>query len=51
MFDLEARQETVYAEVCSIVVSVLDGYNACIFAYGQVGCLHPSAICPRTKAS
>ncbi|CAN0082747.1 unnamed protein product, partial [Hapterophycus canaliculatus] len=37
VFGLEARQETVYAEVSPIVVSVLDGYNACIFAYGQTG--------------
>lgn len=36
VFGLEARQETVYAEVSPLVVSVLDGYNACIFAYGQV---------------
>ena len=27
----------MYAEVSPLVVSVLDGYNACIFAYGQVG--------------
>lgn len=26
----------MYAEVSPLVVSVLDGYNACIFAYGQV---------------
>ncbi|CAM9840016.1 unnamed protein product, partial [Ectocarpus fasciculatus] len=37
VFGLEARQETVYAEVSPLVVSVLDGYNACIFAYGQTG--------------
>eukprot|EP00752_Nemacystus_decipiens_P008634 g7710.t1 len=37
VFGLETRQETVYAEVSPLVVSVLDGYNACIFAYGQTG--------------
>eukprot|EP00903_Cladosiphon_okamuranus_P012052 g11316.t1 len=37
VFGLEARQETVYAEVSPLVVSVLDGYNTCIFAYGQTG--------------
>ncbi|CAM9259276.1 unnamed protein product [Ectocarpus sp. 12 AP-2014] len=37
VFGLEARQETVYAEVSPLVISVLDGYNACIFAYGQTG--------------
>ena len=26
-----------YADVCIQVVSVLDGYNVCIFAYGQTG--------------
>eukprot|EP00904_Undaria_pinnatifida_P006728 jgi/Undpi1/3185/HiC_scaffold_15.g06559.m1 len=37
VFGLEARQETVYAEVSPLVISVMDGYNACIFAYGQTG--------------
>ncbi|CBJ25844.1 conserved unknown protein [Ectocarpus siliculosus] len=37
VFGLEARQEMVYAEVSPLVISVLDGYNACIFAYGQTG--------------
>lgn len=27
----------MFADVSPIVVSVLDGYNACIFAYGQTG--------------
>ena len=36
VFGLEAKQETVYAEVSPLVISVMDGYNACIFAYGQV---------------
>ncbi|CAM9516916.1 unnamed protein product, partial [Laminaria digitata] len=35
VFGLEASQETVYAEVSPLVISVMDGYNACIFAYGQ----------------
>lgn len=39
VFGFEAQQETVYAEVSPLVISVLDGYNACIFAYGQVGSL------------
>lgn len=30
-------QVDVFADVSPIVVSVLDGYNACIFAYGQTG--------------
>lgn len=36
MFGPDANQEAVYAEVSPLVISVLDGYNACIFAYGQV---------------
>jgi len=27
----------VYADVSPLVTSVLDGYNLCIFAYGQTG--------------
>ena len=30
-------QQEVYAEVSPLVNSVMDGYNACIFAYGQTG--------------
>lgn len=33
-------QETVFAEVRPLVHSCLDGYNACIFAYGQVTSHH-----------
>ena len=32
-----AAQAAVYAEVASVVASVLDAYNVCIFAYGQTG--------------
>jgi len=27
----------VFADASSMVISVLDGYNVCIFAYGQTG--------------
>ena len=37
LFGLNSTQEQVYSEVSSLVVSVLDGYNVCIFAYGQTG--------------
>lgn len=37
VFSLESTQEEVYAEVSPLVTSVLDGYNVCIFAYGQTG--------------
>eukprot|EP00656_Telonema_subtile_P051544 TRINITY_DN6958_c0_g1_i3.p1 TRINITY_DN6958_c0_g1~~TRINITY_DN6958_c0_g1_i3.p1 ORF type:complete len:580 (+),score=132.77 TRINITY_DN6958_c0_g1_i3:1380-3119(+) len=33
-----STQATVYATVAPLVASVLDGYNVCIFAYGQTGC-------------
>ena len=33
----DASQEDVYAQVSPVVTSVLDGYDACIFAYGQTG--------------
>lgn len=39
----------MYAEVSPIVVSVLDGYNACIFAYGQVGLLDSLSTCVEKK--
>lgn len=36
VFPPEASQEAVYDEVSSLVRSCADGYNVCIFAYGQV---------------
>ncbi|KAL1354054.1 hypothetical protein AAHE18_05G014700 [Arachis hypogaea] len=30
-------QVDVFADASSMVTSVLDGYNVCIFAYGQTG--------------
>ncbi|TYI14014.1 hypothetical protein ES332_A08G098000v1 [Gossypium tomentosum] len=32
-----SSQDGVFSEVESVIKSVLDGYNACIFAYGQTG--------------
>jgi len=37
IFGLKTEQATVYDEVSPLVTSVLDGYNVCIFAYGQTG--------------
>lgn len=37
VFRPEARQEDVFEEVAPIVTSCVDGYNVCIFAYGQTG--------------
>ncbi|KAG5682296.1 hypothetical protein PVAND_011656 [Polypedilum vanderplanki] len=38
-YDGEASNEVIYNDICySLVESVLEGYNASIFAYGQTGC-------------
>ncbi len=37
----ESRQKDVFQDVEPLALSVIDGYNACIFAYGQSGYLFP----------
>ncbi|XP_027353198.1 kinesin-like protein KIN-14S [Abrus precatorius] len=37
VFRPEDNQEAVFTQTKPIVTSVLDGYNVCIFAYGQTG--------------
>ncbi|EEF38964.1 kinesin-like protein KIN-14T [Ricinus communis] len=37
VFHPGAVQDEVFSEVEPVIKSVLDGYNACIFAYGQTG--------------
>ncbi|KAF7242731.1 Kinesin-like protein KIFC3 [Varanus komodoensis] len=37
VFPPEATQEDVFREVRALVTSCIDGYNVCIFAYGQTG--------------
>ncbi|KAJ3676299.1 hypothetical protein LUZ60_003711 [Juncus effusus] len=37
VFDPSANQEAVFSETLPVVMSALDGYNVCIFAYGQTG--------------
>lgn len=34
---LVCRAESVFAETSDVVVSVMDGFDVCIFAYGQTG--------------
>lgn len=38
VFDWNSTQEQVYADAAKpIVISVLEGYNGTVFAYGQTG--------------
>jgi hypothetical protein len=37
VFDPKSTQADVYSNVDPYVISVMDGYNVCIFAYGQTG--------------
>ncbi|MCO5594941.1 hypothetical protein L7F22_048976 [Adiantum nelumboides] len=37
VFSPSHSQEEVFLEIAPLVVSVLDGFNVCIFAYGQTG--------------
>lgn len=37
IFKPEDNQEAVFAQTSPLVVSALDGFNVCIFAYGQTG--------------
>ncbi|XP_030545551.1 kinesin-like protein KIN-14S [Rhodamnia argentea] len=37
VFKPEDNQEAVFAQTKPVIASVMDGYNVCIFAYGQTG--------------
>ena len=39
VFAPKVGQSDVFSEVEPLVLSVMDGYNVCIFAYGQTGSL------------
>jgi hypothetical protein len=39
VFGPESGQEEVFEDVAQLTTSALDGYNVCIFAYGQTGAL------------
>ena len=41
-FSPEASQEVVYSETKALIQSAFDGYNVCVFAYGQVRAAVPS---------
>lgn len=37
VYEPGSSQEAVFSDVEPVVTSVMDGYNVCIFAYGQTG--------------
>ena len=37
VYDTSATQLDVFSDVSQVIQSSLDGYNVCIFAYGQTG--------------
>ncbi len=41
VFTPASTQVEVYNEVHPLVISAMDGYNVCIFAYGQVRSVRP----------
>ncbi len=46
VFAPEVQQAGVFEDVSQLVTSALDGYNVCIFAYGQTGEAQPASQFP-----
>ncbi len=44
VFGPEVQQAGVFEDVSQLVTSALDGYNVCIFAYGQTGEARPACL-------
>lgn len=47
VYEPGSSQEAVFSDVEPVVTSVMDGYNVCIFAYGQTGAcnIKPTHVC------
>ena len=43
VFGPEVQQTGIFEDVSQLVTSALDGYNVCIFAYGQTGKQSPGS--------
>ncbi len=46
VFGPEVEQAGVFEDVSQLDTSALDGYNVCIFAYGQTGEPRPACLFP-----
>ncbi len=51
VFAPEVQQAGVFEDVSQLVTSALDGYNVCIFAYGQTGEAQPASHFPHSTVA